>query len=114
MERFQSAMERFQSRDQQLRQFIRFVIGVVSKPGVVNGIISSTVSKFQGTERFYFCTAYIVTAFFWDLNLLRMQLYRSGTVEPLYNEVLAITNNSLYPSNSKIYEKEPRYNETSL
>ena len=34
--------------------------------------------------------------------------------EPLYNEVLDITNDFLYPNNSKIYEKEPRYNETSL
>ena len=34
--------------------------------------------------------------------------------EPLYNEVLNITNEFLYPDNSKIYEKEPRYNETSL
>ena len=43
-----------------------------------------------------------------------MQLYRSGTVETLYNEVLGITNDFLYPRNSKIYENEPRYNETSL
>ena len=35
--------------------------------------------------------------------------------EPLYNEVLGITNDFLYPSNSKIYEKKPRYNrETSV
>ena len=35
--------------------------------------------------------------------------------EPLCNEVLfIITNDFLYPSNSKIYENEPRYNETSL
>ena len=33
---------------------------------------------------------------------------------PLYNEVLGIKNEFLYPSNSKIYEKGPRYNETSL
>ena len=32
--------------------------------------------------------------------------------EPLYNEVLDITNDFLDPSNSKIYEKESRYNET--
>jgi len=34
------------------------------------------------------------------------------TVEPRYNEppeVLGITNDFLCPSNSKIYEKEPRY-----
>ena len=34
--------------------------------------------------------------------------------EPLYNEVLGITNDFLYSSNSKIYEKELRYNETLL
>ena len=45
--------------------------------------------------------------------------YSKHTVEPrynkpLYNEVLSITNDILHPSNSQIYEKEPRYNETSL
>ena len=34
--------------------------------------------------------------------------------EPLYNEVLGITNNFLYLSNSKIYEKEPRNTEQIL
>ena len=35
--------------------------------------------------------------------------------EPLYNKVLDITNNNcLYPSNSKIYGKGPRYNEISI
>ena len=34
--------------------------------------------------------------------------------EPLYDEVLGITNDLLYPSNSNIYENQPRYNETSL
>ena len=35
--------------------------------------------------------------------------------EPLYNEVCGITNNFLYPgSDNKMYEKEPRYNKTSL
>ena len=34
--------------------------------------------------------------------------------EPLHNEVLATTNDFLWPSNSKICEKKtPRYNETS-
>lgn len=33
--------------------------------------------------------------------------------EPLYNEVLGMTNVILRPSNSKISGKEPRYNETS-
>ena len=37
-----------------------------------------------------------------------------GYNEPQYNEVLGITNDFLYPSNSKIYEKEPRYSEISL
>ena len=41
------------------------------------------------------------------------------TVEPrynetLYNEVLGITNDFLYPNNSKIYEKVPRYGGTSI
>ena len=34
--------------------------------------------------------------------------------EPLYNEVLGTTNDFLYPRNSKIYEKELLYNDTSL
>ena len=34
--------------------------------------------------------------------------------EPLYNEVLGMTNDFLYPSNSEIYEKEPGHNKTSL
>ena len=29
--------------------------------------------------------------------------------EPLYDEVLVITDNILRPSNSKMYRKEPRY-----
>ena len=32
----------------------------------------------------------------------------------LYKEVLCITNDFLYPSNSKIYGEEPWYNETLL
>ena len=37
-------------------------------------------------------------------------------MEPLYNEVLGITNDFLYPSKTKIYGKERRYdiNKTSL
>ena len=31
--------------------------------------------------------------------------------EPLCNGVLDITNDFLYPSNSKIYENQPRYND---
>ena len=34
--------------------------------------------------------------------------------EPLYHEVLGITNDFLYPSNSTIYGKVPRYNEQIL
>ena len=35
--------------------------------------------------------------------------------EPLYNEVLGITNDFFYPSNyCKTCKKEPLYNETSL
>ena len=38
----------------------------------------------------------------------------SCTVEPLFNENLGITNGILFPSNNKMYEKEPRYNEPSI
>ena len=38
----------------------------------------------------------------WNLEL---------TAEPLCNEVFDITNDFLYPSNSEIYEEEPRYND---
>ena len=31
----------------------------------------------------------------------------------IYNEVLNIANDFLYPRNSKVYGKEPRYNETN-
>ena len=34
--------------------------------------------------------------------------------EPLFNDVLGITNDFLYPWDDKICEKEPRDNETSL
>ena len=34
--------------------------------------------------------------------------------EPLYNEVLGITNNFLYPSNYQTYKKEHRYDDTLL
>ena len=34
--------------------------------------------------------------------------------ELLYNDVLGITNDILYPTNSNVYGKEPRYNENSL
>ena len=40
----------------------------------------------------------------WNLDLTNLY----------YNEVLSITNDFLYPPNSKIYGKEPRCNETSL
>ena len=37
-----------------------------------------------------------------------------GFNEPLYNEVLGITNDIFQLSNSVMYEKEPRYNEPSI
>ena len=46
-----------------------------------------------------------------------MWIEMCGTVEAGFNdpnEVLVITNDFLKPKNSKIYEKEPRYNKTSL
>ena len=59
-----------------------------------------------------------------DVNLLRLvihgffwQITYSGTSwynQPLCNEIFDITNDFLYPINSKIYENQPRYNETLL
>ena len=49
----------------------------------------------------------------WIINYTH-QLDLSNTVEPLYNEVLGITNDIFQPSNSVMYGKEPRYNETSI
>ena len=46
----------------------------------------------------------------WDFFLLII-IVKTRYNEPLYNEVLGITNGFLYPSYSKIYEKKPRYNE---
>ena len=34
--------------------------------------------------------------------------------EPLYSEALGITNDIFHPSNSVMYGKEPRYNESSI
>ena len=43
------------------------------------------------------------------------QLVEPPFNEHLHNEVSGITNNFLYPgSDNKMYEKEPRYNKTSL
>ena len=52
-------------------------------------------------------------------NITDILDHKANTVEPrynepLYNEVLGIANNFLYPSNGKIYEKEPRYSEQIL
>ena len=52
------------------------------------------------------------------LNFKCECILHGTTVEPrynehLYNEVLRMTNDFLYPSNSNLDEKEPRYNETS-
>ena len=45
-------------------------------------------------------------------------MFLYSTVEPRFNEPLFrnldITNGILGPSNSKIYEKEPRYNQPSI
>ena len=48
------------------------------------------------------------------LMLMRTVGKNQLTVEPRYNEVLSMTSDFLYSSNCKIYEKEPRNNETSL
>ena len=49
----------------------------------------------------------------------KLQLVRVDTMEPrcseiLYNEVLGKTKNILCINNSKVYQEEPRYDETSL
>ena len=59
-----------------------------------------------------------------DVNLLRLvihsffwQITYSGTSwynQPLCNEIFDITNDFLYPINNKMYENQPRYNETLL
>ena len=51
--------------------------------------------------------------------MVRKGVGKIDTVEPrfnkpLYNEVLSITNDFFYPSDTKIYRKEPRSNETLL
>ena len=39
-------------------------------------------------------------------------MYRGTSIlEPLFKDVFIITNDNLYPRNSKIYEKKTRYNE---
>ena len=42
------------------------------------------------------------------LNLKCECILHGSTVEPRYNEVLRMANDFLYPSNSKLDEKEPR------
>ena len=52
--------------------------------------------------------------FSWNKHTVEPQYNEPQYNEPLYNEVLGITNDFLYLSNSKVYEKEPRYDETSV
>ena len=52
-----------------------------------------------------------------ETELDNQGIKRLATIEPphnkpLHNEVLSITNDFQYPSNSKINEKEPQYNTT--
>ena len=42
----------------------------------------------------------------WNLDITNLYIH--------CNEVLSITNDFLYPSNSEIFEKKPQYNETLL
>jgi len=44
-----------------------------------------------------------------DLNTVKPQFN-----QPLFDEILSITNNTFCPSNSKIYGKKPRHDETLL
>jgi len=46
--------------------------------------------------------------FFWEFTV------EPRLNEPLYNEVLGITNDIFQPSNSVMHGKEPRYNEPSI
>ena len=50
--------------------------------------------------------------FFLGIMLNAYVAVESRSNEPLHNEVLDITNDFPFPSNSKIYEKEPRYSGT--
>ena len=45
---------------------------------------------------------------------LDVNFYKTVLNKPLYNEVLSITNDFLYPSDSKIYGKGPQYNKALL
>ena len=47
-------------------------------------------------------------------SYLKNKIQWNLDITNLYNKVLGIANSLLNPNNSKIYEKEPRYNETSL
>ena len=47
----------------------------------------------------------------WSVDVFCMEVH---AVEPRHNEVPRMTNDVLYPSNNKMDEKEPRYNETSF
>ena len=72
---------------------------------------------------FLLLTAYFFLAFLFVYNQMkRLRKIRAlnccivepRSNEPLFNEVLDVTNDLLCHSNSKIYEKGPRYNKTSL
>ena len=52
----------------------------------------------------------VIHSFFWKITYSGTSWYK----KPLCNEVVDITDDFLYPSNSKIYENQPRYNETLL
>ena len=49
-----------------------------------------------------------------NFNFRGKKKKKKKTDESLFHKVLGITNGFLCLSNSKIYEKEPRYNEISL
>ena len=49
-----------------------------------------------------------------DIELTNSNSVEPRFNEPLFDENLDITSGILCPSNSKIYEKEPRYNEPSI
>ena len=50
----------------------------------------------------------------WKIIVLAIEYVEPWYSEPQYSKVLSITNDFLYPSNSKMYGNEPQFNETLL
>ena len=77
----------------------------------------ATVKQNHGYRSFTFEVKYQIIIWSFETELDNQSIKRLATVEPQWNkplniEVLGITNDFQYPSNSKRYEKEPQYNAT--